>query len=52
MQVYRSLDVFRSYAVLLFTNLPLLNDKVSTEELLVSITDFLSVKLEEPSGGG
>lgn len=52
MQVCRSLDLFCSYAVLLFTNLPLLNRKVRTDELLVSKTNFVSIKLEEIGGGG
>lgn len=51
MQVYRYLDLFCSYAVALFTNLPLLDHKVRTDELLVSITDFVSIKLEDPGGG-
>lgn len=51
MQVNRCVDVFCSYAVVVFTNLPLLNNKVRVDELLVSKTDFNAVKLREIGGG-
>lgn len=52
MQVYRSVDLFCSYAVVVFTNLPLLNHKVRMDELLVSRTDFNFIKLNAAAGGG